>query len=308
MKKVIFISIPLIAVIGILTILLKSTAGKSECPEADSFVIIDSTPYILSEGNAYCFGNGNEWTLYETGYGLTQLFRGEYFCAVTDEGNILFETGITYDEYSSYPLGSAYIFSMAECLTGLSQENPVLTLNHSPEYEDCRALCRDGTLLLNSYNDYSSFTLPDEVIKDISGDFALTESGSVYQIRNTLDEGKQSISFEKVSDGPIIMIDSCETAPRCVGIYSDGRAVMWSDLTPLDLSEWKDVAEVSVGFNYCVGVTTGGKILYADYDKERESNIADILKRKTAEHVTCSYEMIALLLKDGSAEIINLSE
>lgn len=172
-------------------------------------------------------------------------------------------------------------------------------------YEDSWALCEDGTILISSDENYFPFTVPDEIIKDISGGFVLTESGRVYQI---LISESQEVSYQKVSDGPVIRIDASETASRCVGICENKTAVMWSDLEPLDLSEWNEVIEVSAGFNYCVGLTARGEILYADYNKRRESEIRELLKQITAEHVTCGYETLAVLKKDGSVEIIDLAE
>lgn len=305
MKKFIYIFLSLAVVIGILIVCMKNTDNNSDRVAPDSFVLIDGTPYITSEGNAYYFSSENEWILYETESSLKKLFRGDYFCALTDTGTILFETGISPEEYAAFPLGSAHTFSMAEHLSALSLEKPVLTLNQSPAYENCRALCEDGTLLLNSDEDYFSLTLPNETIKDISGEFVLTENGSVYQIQTS---GSQSPSFKKVSDGPIVLISSCETAARCVGICEDGTAVMWSDLKPLDLSEWQDVVEVTMGFNYCAGLTAQGKILYADYNANRKVPVTDLLKQMTAEHITCSYQTLALLNSDGTVEIIDLDE
>lgn len=296
----------LLAVVSTVLIAVFLNPGDaSENFEAEAFVLIDGKPYIISEGSAYYLDAENEWILYETESSLKKLFRGDYFCALTDTRTILFETGISPEEYAAFPLGSAHTFSMAERLSALSLEKPVLTLNQSPAYENCRALCEDGTLLLNSDEDYFSLTLPNETIKDISGEFVLTENGSVYQIQTS---GSQSPAFKKVSDGPIVLISSCETAARCVGICEDGTAVMWSDLKPLDLSEWQDVVEVIMGFNYCAGLTAQGKILYADYNANRKVPVTDLLKQMTAEHITCSYQTLALLNSDGTVEIIDLDE
>lgn len=296
----------LLAVVSTIFLAVFLNSGDaSENFEAEAFTLIDSKPYIISGGSAYYLNAENEWILYETESSLNRLFRGDYFCALTDAGAILFEPDISPEEYAAFPPGSAHTFSMAERLSVLSLEKPVLTLNQSPAYENCRALCEDGTLLLSSDEDYFSFTLPDETIKDISGEFVLTENGSVYQLQT---DRSQTPTCTKISDGPIVLISACETAARCVGVYGDGTVVMWSDLKPLDLSEWQNVTEVTMGFNYCAGLTAQGKILYADYNADRKALVTDLLKQKTAVHITCIYQTLALLKSDGTVEIIDLEE
>ena len=62
------------------------------------------------------------------------------------------------------------------------------------------------------------------------------------------------------------------------------------------------------GFNYCAGLTSRGEILYADNNGDRKARVTDLLKSKTAEHIACSYQTLALLNADGSVEIIDLEK
>lgn len=304
-KKLLFVLLSAAVLCAVLAAVFLNSGKSSSGFEADAFTLIGGRPYILSGGSAYYLNTENEWDPYETEDALTRLFRGDYFCALTEEGLILFEPDISPEEADAFPLGSAHTFFMAERLSALSLEKPILTLNRSPALEDCRALCRDGTLLLNSEEDYFSFTLPDETIKDISGEYVLTESGRVYRIQAA---DSHSPSCQKISDGPVVLISASETGSGCVGVYEDGSAVMWSDQKPLDLSEWQDVTEVTTGFNYCAGLTSRGEILYADYNGERRALVTDLLKSKTPEHIACSYQTLALLNADGSVEIIDLEK
>lgn len=299
MKNFILILPVLIAVI----FLIWKFNDRAADYEIESFVLINNVPYIVSDGTAYYWDDSKEaWIVYMEG--VKELFQGEYFCALKDDGRLELCTNDSLD-IGSMPLGMQYIINQADKLLEISQNTPIRTLNSKLLSVNCYALCEDGSMLIASGGEYIPFEIQNETIKDISGDFILTEEGNVYQMENG-DFGQ--FSYNRVSEDEFTAIAACESAPRCVGIRENNTLVMWSDLEPLSLTDWKNVKEIAVGFNYCIGLTMNGEILYADYDKEREKDISKLLQGIKAESITCCYESIAILKKDLTVEMIDLSE
>ncbi len=299
MKKFIFILPVLIAVI----FLFWKFNDRAEVYEIESFVLINNVPYIVSDGTAYYWDDSKEaWIVYMEG--VKELFRGEYFCVLKDDGRLELCTNDSLD-IDSMPLGMQYTINQADKLLEISQNTPIRTLNSELLSVNCYALCEDGSILIASGEEYIPFKIQNENIKDISGDFILTEEGNVYQLEN---EDSRQFSYKQVSEDKFTAIAAFESAPRCVGIRENNTLVMWSDLEPLSLTDWKNVKEIAVGFNYCIGLTMNGEVLYADYDKEREKDISNLLQGIKAESITCCYESIAILKKDLTVEMIDLSE
>lgn len=299
MKIFIFTLSVLIAVI----FLIWKFNDRSQDYEIESFVLINDVPYIVSDGTAYYWDDSNEvWIAYMKG--IKELFRGEYFCVLKNDGRLELCTNDPLD-IDSMPLGMQYTINQANKLLEISQNTPIRTLNSELLSANCYALCEDGSILMASGEEYIPFEIHNENIKDISGDFILTEEGNVYQMEN---EDFGQFSYKRVSEDKFKAIAAFESAPRCVGIRENNTVVMWSDLEPLSLTDWKNVKEIAVGFNYCIGLTINGEVLYADYDKEREKDISKLLRGIKAESITCCYESIAILKQDLIVEMIDLSE
>lgn len=275
----------------------------------ESFVLINDIPYMVSEGTAYYWDDDNRvWVACREG--VKKLFRGEDFCILKEDGSL--EVGNVEnldidEEFSS--LSGLYGVACANKLLDISRNTPIRTLNREPVSASCWALCEDGSMLINPGGEYIPFEIPNETIKEISGNFVLTEEGNVYEIiEDSWKPGEYS--YKQVSEDKLIAIDACGSGTLCVGIREDHTAVMWClpEWEPLDLTEWKNVKEVAAGFNYCVGVTTNGKVLYADYVEEREADVSKRLRGIKAEHITCCFETIAIIKNDLTVEKIWLTQ
>lgn len=299
MKKYFFV---LPVIIAAIFLIWKLNCG-TESDGIESFVLIDNVPYMVSGGTAYYWDDNNEeWVFYKED--VKELFPGELFCVLKEDGSLELCTDDLLD-IKNMPLGMQFLINQASQLADISGNTPIRTLNKELGRENCWALCEDGSMLINPGEDYIPFEIQNETIKDISGDFILTGQGNVYQMEN---RNFGTFSYNQVSDDKFTAIAACDTAPRCVGINENNSAVMWSNLEPLELMDWKNVKEIAVGFNYCVGLTMNGKILYADYDKNREINVSKRLQGIRAEHITCCYETIAIIKNDSTVEMIDLSE
>lgn len=275
--------------------------------QVDSFVLINDRPFMLQAGMAYYWTEEGKWVRYGVQEKLVQLYRGESFCALSQDGYIIYENenADNQDEYK--PLTSQYTDEMRWQLLELNKDYPIKNLNKNPDYLDCWVLLENGVMMINTGGGYSAFSIENEIIEDISGDFALTADGLVYKL--TISDDKNVSWNLQNAEKKIQGIQSCESAPRCMGIYDNGQVVIWSDLQALNLSEWEDVCEVSTGFNYAVGLTAGGKVLYADYKQEREHKVKEYLsKKKKVVHIASNYNILALLFQDGHAEVIHLDE
>lgn len=301
----------------------------------DSFVMIDNRPFMLRDGAAYCWTENNQWERYGDWENLVRLYREEYFVALDSEGKIICEDYPDAGEegMENMPLGSGYVLDMKGRMLELNQEYAVKALNKGGG-EDWRALLEDNRLMVSmavQEGDYAyqEVSIDGEKIVDISGSFALTESGKVYKgtincrtvARGKNENGVMERGIEEWfvweqldTDKSITAIYASETSGICVGLREDGTAVRWSIVKnswqmKLDLSEWEDVSEVAVGFNYIVGLTASGEVLYADPDEEMETKVKQLLQeKKHTVRIACAFQTIALLNQDGTVEMIHLDD
>lgn len=304
MKK--FILIMPVIIVAVIVLFWKLNDKAEYHFEIESFVLINDIPYMVSEGTAYYWDDGNgAWIACKEG--VKKLFRGEDFCILKEDGSLEFGREDYPDideEFAS--LTGLYGAAQANKLLDISQNTPIRTLNTEPVSLNCWALCEDGSMLINSGGEYIPFEIPNETIKDISGQFILTEEGNVYEIsEDSWNFGEYS--YKKVSEDKIIAVDACSDR-LCVGLREDHTAVMWYFREPLDLTNWKNVKEIAAGDNYCVGLTANGKVLYADYVEEREADVSKRLRGIKAEHITCCFETIAIIKNDLTIEKIWLTQ
>lgn len=323
-KRIVFVSmLVLVLFLCVAVSFLSSRSNSKGEIEAEAFEIINGRPFMIQEGEAYCWTEDKHWEHYRDENNLIQLYRGESFCALDSEGFVICEDYLDMDsqeEQIQMPLGSGSVFYRKNRMLELNQDYTFKTINRHPLYEDCRVLLENHEVMVGMGSDYATFSIEGEVIVDISGNFVLTESGRVYagviHDRTVARDGnvvyEPWLSWKQMdSDKKIITIQAHETNPNCVGICEDGTVVMWRTAgdSLLNLSDWKNVSEVSVGFYYVVGLTLNGTVLYADYDEGREARVKEILqKKKGVIGIASAYDEIALLYSDGSAEMIDLNE
>lgn len=299
MKKYIFI----LFIISALIFLIWKLDDKAEYDyEVESFVLINDIPYMVSDGTAYYWDNDNRsWLVYKED--VKKLFRGETISILRNDGTLEIGREEYLDMSGDSPLLAQYSADQAGKLMDISQNTSIRTLNGELSNGSCWALCEDGSMLINPGGEYIPFEIPNEKIKDISECFILTEEGNVYEIENPKFE---EYSYKRISEDKFISIDA--GGNFCVGLREDNTVVAWSPWEPLDLTDWNNVKEVAAGWNYCIGLTTDGKVLYADYIKEREADISKQLKGIKAEHVTCCFQTIAVMKKDLTVKLITYRE
>lgn len=294
-----------------------------------SFEIVGGRPFILREGEAYCWTEDNQWERYSNGENLVRLYREEYFVALDSEGAIICNYP-DEGEGGYMPLASAYAAYMETRMLELSQEYEIKALNKGGG-EDWRALLEDGRVMVfmlmpdgKGHSVYQETFIDGEKIVDIVGSYALTGSGKVYKgtinSRNVAQDKNGNGVMEMVleewfvweplpSDKKITAIYANETNGMCVGLREDGTVIMWppENKGELDLAGWEKVSEVAVGFNYVVGLTADGEVLYAEYDRDRERKIKQLLQEKrNIVRIACAYQTVALLHSDTTAEMIYL--
>ncbi|MCM1536566.1 MAG: hypothetical protein NC126_11660 [Clostridium sp.] len=296
--------------------------------EVDSFEIIAGRPFILQEGMAYSRTEDDNWERYGDWENLTGLYEEEYFVALDSEGTILCE-GYP-DEEENLPLSAGYARYMKNKMLELNQEYAVAALNAGGSGEDWRALLEDGRVMVfmptqDGESEYKEISIEGEKVVALAGDYALTESGKVYKgtinskdvVVDTNGDGVMETETEKsfewkilVSDKSVTDIYASRTSGIGVGINEDGTVDLWKpqdNKWEIDLSQWENILEVSVGFNYVVGLTQDGGVLYAAADKENESKINKLLQdKKNVTHIACAYQTIALLYRDGTVEMMDV--
>ncbi|NLO09648.1 MAG: hypothetical protein GX129_07215 [Clostridiales bacterium] len=68
-----------------------------------------------------------------------------------------------------------------------------------------------------------------------------------------------------VYDGmDIVTISASENAARCLGLRKNGTVISLSDISPLEVTDWKNVIAVQQGFNYAEGLKLDGSCLFLD--------------------------------------------
>ena len=122
--------------------------------------------------------------------------------------------------------------------------------------------------LVSVYHDekYERFIMEEETPVFISDWFVLTDGGNVYYL-DTASDGISGIVKADLqciySGGDIIAINAM--AARCLGLLENGSVISLGGNNPLDVTGWKDIIAIEQGFNYAVGLTDKGKVLYVDY-------------------------------------------
>ncbi len=129
-------------------------------------------------------------------------------------------------------------------------------------------MLEDGSIIVPMIDEHQEFALDiTEEILMMSGSYILTELGNVYRI-SVDDMIDFSVEAELVYDGADIEYISGDVA-----ITKDGKALVFSDKRIPDVSGWKDLVQVTRGFNYAAGLTSKGKVLFAHADEEKSTEI-----------------------------------
>lgn len=154
---------------------------------------------------------------------------------------------------------------MTKMALELDEEEPIICISESLNSSSFRMLLENGDILYQDEK-YERFIMEEETPVFISDWFVLTDGGNVYYL-DTASDGISGIVKADLqciySGGDIIAINAM--AARCLGLLENGSVISLGGNNPLDVTGWKDIIAIEQGFNYAVGLTDKGKVLYVDY-------------------------------------------
>lgn len=269
----------------------------------EQFALVNMNPCVLVDGVAYLYEDG-DWNKIQSDKKISQIYSGDKFCCLTQDGKIIVGNEEWKEEYESYPLSSAGVFHNAEEMLKATEEKTITNISAEIFNEYIIATFADG--ITECFVNGKSLTVTDSLsVKEISGHFLLTDSGDVYLV--SYPDSFETIKIKQVSTDKIQSISSCPSADRCVGIKNDGSIEVWSDVEGDLASDFQKIEMIKMGFNYCVAVREDGKACFSAYDKELETEITSCLDgmNKKAISVTCDYSRIAIMFEDYSICLID---
>lgn len=286
--------------------------GKRE-PEKifQQFSISGGRPITLTEGKLYEYSVNGEWIPLLFGAEAVQIVRGEKLCVLQADGIICYAQDSSAEE-ENLPLMSGYRLYMVNEVLNINKAEPFICMNHSLEYPDFRALLQNGDILYQGMDSCERYHLEEEVPAFLSGSYILTEEGNVYHLDIDTDGNSGNMITELkciYEGGNVVKIDASETSDRCLALLEDGTVISWSDSNPLDISRWKEIVEIEQGFNFAVGLTEDGRVLFAGCDTSSSEAAEKVLSTwKDMIQIAVYYDTIAGLTKNGECVFFNLTE
>jgi len=274
------------------------------------FALIGDKPVIIKKGNVYEYETDGKWRQLELTGEAKQIVRGEKLCVLNEDGSLYYEKETDLRE--ELPLTPAYSLYMAQKALTLNKEEPFVRINQNLEYLGFRALLRNGDILYQRLGEYERYKMDKETPIFLSGTYILTSQGNVYYLDIDTDDstGAMSTNLKCVYDGKdILTISASESAARCLGLRKNGTVISWSDIAPLKVTDWKNVIAIQQGFDYAVGLTSEGRVLYTDYNESNTEKVTKALDLWTDIVQIAAYsDTIAGLKQDGSCLFCNLWE
>lgn len=271
--------------------------------ETCEIALVNLKPCIVSAGKAYIYVDG--WNVVEADNDIVKVYNGDTFCALDCVGNLI-TIADEFNHYESYPLTSAGIYYNAEEMLKLTEEENILLLSGNPlESEYCIAYFEGGYTRLFVNGEMTE--LSDSIaVADISGRFILSDEGNVYQV--SWGENPSNARLEQVSEGKYIGISACTSADRCIGICEDGTVAIWSDVELNFVFNTENAKAAAMGFDYGIVLCDDGHIEFHSSDSAMERQVSEYFDNVDEQifSVTCSYDSIAVTLKNGNVRIVNL--
>lgn len=293
---------------GVAVVLFMNTNQKVAITPGQ-FVLIGERPVIIKEGKVYEYETEGVWRNLGLIGVAKHIVRGEKLCILNEDGSLYYEMGTDSEE--GLPLTSAYTIDMAEKALTLNKEESFSWINQSLEYLGFRALLKNGDILYQGLRGYERYHMEEETPVFLSGSFILTSEGNVYylDIDTDGDTGITNTYLKCVYDGKdIVTISASESAKRCLGLRENGTVISWSDIAPLEVKDWKNVIAIQQGFNYAVGLTSKGRVLYVDYNAESTEKVTKALDLWTDIVQIAAYsDTIVGLKRDGSCLFLDIS-
>ncbi|ABX41259.1 RCC1 domain-containing protein [Lachnoclostridium phytofermentans] len=206
--------------------------------------------------------------------------------------------------------GNLFYDSLQYLLT-LNKEEPFVYINENISYLGFRALLQNGDILYQGLGEYNRYQMKEESPVFLSGSYILTDQGNVYYLKTDIDGDSDIMNIDLkcvYNGGDIAVINASETAARCLGLRKNGRVISWSDIAPLEVTDWKNVIAIEQGFNYAVGLTAKGKVLYVDYSASSTEAVTKVLVSWTEVVQIATYsDTIVGLRQDGSCLFLDIA-
>lgn len=264
--------------------------------------LINLQPCALVDGEAYIY-EGDSWNKIFVDKKLTEIYAGEVFCALTEDGEI-YMAGDALAEYESYPLGSASVYYNAEKMLEYSSGSKIEHLSANILNDCIVASSVAGEIKVYVNGIEREIADPIRVI-GMSGKYLLSEEGDVYMV--SYPDSFERVRVKRISDDKFVSISACLTANRCIGVKHDGSTEVWSDVEGELASDFCNIDKISMGFNYCIALSQDGKVYFSAYDKELEADIRVYLEKldDNAVNVACAYNRIAIMFEDYSICMID---
>lgn len=271
------------------------------------FVLIGERPVIIKEENVYEYRMDGTWRNLELTGKAKQVTKGEVLCVLNEDGSLYYREEIGLEE--RLPLTSAYNLYMTDMALTLNKELPFVYINGNISYLGFRALLQNGDILYQGLGKYNHYQMKEESPIFLSGSYILTALGNVYYLKTDTEDDSMNVDLKQVyDDEDIVVINASETSDRCLGLRKNGRVVSWSDIAPLKVTNWKNVIAIEQGFDYAVGLTAKGRILYVDYNENSTKAVTEALKAWTDIIQIAAYsDTIVGLKQDGSCLFLDIT-
>ena len=272
------------------------------------FALIGVRPFLIKDGKVYEYGTDEIWRQLEITGEAKQILRGENLCVLNKDGSLYYGGKLDLN-LEKLPLTAAYNINMANMALKFNEEESFVCVNQNLGYENFRALLQNGDILYQGVKQYERYHMEEETPIILSGSHILTDEGNVYYFYTDRVDDNLYTNLECVYDGEdIVAISASETASRCLGLRADGNVVSWSNINPLEVTNWRNVVAIKQGFYYAVGLTDQGRVLYVDYGLNNTEAINKALKMWTdVVQIDVNFETIAGLKEDGSCYILDIT-
>lgn len=161
-------------------------------------------------------------------------------------------------------------------LDSYNSENPFVCVNGYDIDKNRKTLLEDGRIIgiFDESVVICNMDLSDEKIIYLSGDFALSDKGNIFQIELSQENGIQKNQAKCIYNGGDII--DLEAYYGCVAVKSDGHALYFPQNAEFDnqwgegnVSDWEDAVTVDCDRMYSVGLTSDGRVLFAGSEIEK---------------------------------------
>ena len=286
----------------------KDDASRLQAPSIQ-LAVVDRRPVKLENGKVYSYNTDGSWEQIAIGAEAMQIVDGEYLCVLDTEGRLYYDWMQTDGE--PLPLTSGYTQYMAGLALEISEAEPFACVNQEPIRLYFRALLQSGEILFQSGDEYASLPLEERPVS-LSGAYILTDAGNIWFMRD-----EDASELECVYDGgDIIEIDANNNAGCCLGLTQDHHVVpLQFSGRELEVSNWNHIISIEQEFNYAVGLTDKGEVLYTaaghanESPKNTDASVMEALGEwSDVVQIAANGSDIIGLKQDGSCYILDLGD